>query len=43
LSRAGTIYAFYSEQKPLSYIMRELSTGAHLTPAHMELFKIDPL
>ena len=43
LPSAETIYAFYSEQKPLSHIMRELPTGAHLIPAHMELFKIDSL
>jgi len=40
---AQTIYAFYSEQKPLSQLMRELSSGAYLIPAHMELFKIDSL
>lgn len=43
LPSADTIYAFYSENKPLSQIMRELPSGAHLIPAHMELFKIDSL
>ncbi len=43
LSSAETIYAFYSEHKPLSQIMREVPGGAHLIPAHMELFKIDSL
>ena len=43
LSSSDTIYAFYSENKPLSHIMRELPSGAHLIPAHMELFKIDSL
>lgn len=43
LSSQDTIYAFYSAQKPLSQIMHELPSGAHLIPAHMELFKIDSL
>ncbi len=43
LNSNETVYAFYSEQKPLSQIMRELPSGAHLIPAHMELFKIDSL
>lgn len=43
LASGDTIYSFYSEQKPLAHIMRELPTGAHLIPAHMELFKIDSL
>jgi chromosome partitioning protein len=38
-----TVYAFYAENKPLSLIMRELPSGAHIIPAHMELFKIDSL
>jgi len=43
LQSAETIYAFYSENKPLSQLMRELPNGAYLIPAHMELFKIDSL
>ncbi|OIQ80752.1 chromosome-partitioning ATPase Soj [mine drainage metagenome] len=43
LASTDTVYAFYSSQKPLSQIMRELPSGAHLIPAHMELFKIDSL
>ena len=45
LASNETIYAFYSEGKPLSHLMRELPSGngAHLIPAHMELFKIDSL
>lgn len=43
LPSSETIYAFYSENKPLSQLMRELPNGAHLIPAHMELFKIDAL
>jgi chromosome partitioning protein len=43
LPSAETIYAFYSENKPLSEMMREVSNGAHIIPAHMELFKIDSL
>ena len=43
LPSTETIYAFYKEQKPLSQIMRELPSGAHIIPAHMELFKIDSL
>jgi len=43
LPSSETIYAFYSENKPLSHIMRELPNGAHILPAHMELFKIDSL
>lgn len=43
LTSSETVYAFYSEHKPLSQIMRELPSGAHLIPAHMELFKIDSL
>ncbi len=43
LPSSDTVYAFYSENKPLSQIMRELPNGAHLIPAHMELFKIDSL
>lgn len=43
LASSDTIYAFYSEQKPLAHLMRELPSGAHLIPAHMELFKIDSL
>ena len=43
LPSSETVYAFYSENKPLSQIMRELPSGAHIIPAHMELFKIDSL
>lgn len=43
LSSSESVYAFYSEQKPLSQLMRELPTGAHLIPAHPELSKIDSL
>ena len=43
LPSSETIYAFYSENKPLSQLMRELPNGEHIIPAHMELFKIDSL
>lgn len=43
LASQETIYAFYSEHTPLAQLMRELPSGAHLVPAHMELFKIDSL
>ncbi|MCE9632907.1 MAG: ParA family protein [Methylophilales bacterium] len=45
LASSETIYAFYAEGKPLSHLMRELPSGngAHIIPAHMELFKIDSL
>lgn len=45
VTSSESIYAFYSEGKPLSQLMRELPNGhgAHIIPAHMELFKIDSL
>lgn len=43
LPSSETVYAFYAENKPLSLLMRELPNGAHIIPAHMELFKIDSL
>ncbi|HEY3326160.1 MAG TPA: ParA family protein [Novimethylophilus sp.] len=43
LPSSDTVYAFYSENKPLSQLMRELPSGAHIIPAHMELFKVDSL
>lgn len=43
LPSTNSVYAFYAENKPLSQIMRELPNGAHIIPAHMELFKIDSL
>lgn len=43
LSSSESIYAFYSENKPLLELMRELPNGAYIIPAHMELFKIDSL
>jgi chromosome partitioning protein len=45
LASSETIYSFYAEGKPLSHLMRELPSGngAHIIPAHMELFKIDSL
>ncbi|HEY8085761.1 MAG TPA: ParA family protein [Methylophilaceae bacterium] len=45
LPSSETIYAYYSDNTPLSHLLREVPSGngAHLIPAHMELFKIDSL
>jgi len=42
-NRDETISAFYSEEKPLASLVRELPNEVRLIPGHMELAKIDAL
>lgn len=42
-NRDETISAFYSEEKPLASLVRELPSEVRLIPGHMELAKIDAL
>lgn len=42
-SGAESMFAFYSEARPLAELMRSVSFGAQLLPAHPELLKVDTL
>ena len=42
-SGAESLFAFYSDARPLASLMRALSFGAQLLPAHPELLKVDTL
>ena len=42
-SGAESLFAFYSDARPLASLMRALSFGAQLLPAHPELIKVDTL
>ena len=42
-NRGETIAAFYSEETPLSNLVREVANGMRLIPGHLELSKIDAL
>lgn len=42
-NRDETISAFYSEEKPLASLIRELPDDVRLIPGHMELAKVDAL
>mgnify|MGYP001565926665 CR=1 FL=1 len=38
-----SVFAFYSESRPLEQLMRPVSFGAQLVPSHAELLKVDTL
>ena len=42
-SGAESLFAFYSDSRPLAELMRAVSFGAQLLPAHPELLKVDTL
>jgi len=42
-SGAESVFAFYSDSRPLAELMRAVSFGAQLLPAHAELLKVDTL
>ena len=42
-SGAQSMFAFYSESRPLAALMRPVNFGAKLLPAHPELLKVDTL
>ena len=42
-SGAESLFAFYSDARPLADLMRAVSFGANLLPAHPELLKVDTL
>lgn len=42
-SGAQSMFAFYSESRPLAALMRPVNFGAQLLPAHPELLKVDTL
>ena len=42
-SGAESLFAFYSDARPLANLMRAVNFGAQLLPAHPELLKVDTL
>ena len=42
-SGAQSLFAFYSDSRPLADLMQAVSFGAQLLPAHAELLKVDTL
>ncbi|OGA13463.1 MAG: hypothetical protein A3G25_19175 [Betaproteobacteria bacterium RIFCSPLOWO2_12_FULL_63_13] len=42
-SGAQSMFAFYSDSRPLAELMRSVDFGARLLPAHPELLKVDTL
>ena len=40
---ADSLFAFYSDSRPLEHLMRPVSFGAQLLPSHAELLKVDTL
>ena len=42
-SGAESLFAFYSDSRPLAGLVRPVSFGAQLLPAHAELLKVDTL
>ena len=42
-SSAESLFAFYSDSRPLTELMRPVGSGARLLPAHAELLKVDTL
>ena len=42
-SGTDSLFAFYSESRPLDELMRPVSYGAQLLPSHAELLKVDTL